>query len=349
MSARDRPFVMTPSRILVFQTAYLGDVVLTTPLVAALRRAYPDAAIDMVVQPAWTEVVRHHEALNDVLAYDKRGAHRGPRGLLTFARVLRERNYDVALCPHPSLRSALTLFAARIPVRVGFSDSAGAFLFTHRVRRDKSAHEVRRVMSLVAALGQGLEPIPPARVALDPGIDGDALLSRLGLVPGRPFAAVHPGSVWATKRWTAQGFGAVGRDLAHEFERIVVLGGPGEESVAREVAEGIGGAAIDLSGRVKLNELCALLARAALLVTNDSGPMHIAASHGVPVVAIFGSTVPALGYAPWGTRSRVVEIDLDCRPCGPHGHRACPRGHFRCMKDISPDMVTAACTDLLRG
>ncbi|MCC6159260.1 MAG: lipopolysaccharide heptosyltransferase II [Deltaproteobacteria bacterium] len=342
---------MTPSRLLVFQTAYLGDVVLTTPLVAALRRAYPDAVIDMVVQPAWTDVVRHHEALNDVLAYDKRGAHRGPRGLLRFARMLRDRRYDVVLCPHPSLRSALTLAAARIPVRIGFADSAGALLFTRRVRRDTSAHEVRRVMSLVSALDLDLdpEPIPPARVALDPAVDGAALMGRFGLAPERPFAAIHPGSVWATKRWTAEGFGAVGRDLARTFERIVVLGGPGEESVAGEVANGTGDAALDVSGRLKLPELCALLARAALLVTNDSGPMHIAAAHGVPVVAIFGSTVPALGYAPWGTRSRVVEIALDCRPCGPHGHRACPRGHFRCMKDISPDMVTAACMDLLRG
>lgn len=340
---------MNPSRLLVFQTAYLGDVVLTTPLVAALRRAYPDGVIDMVVQPAWAAVVRHHEALNEVLAYEKRGAHRGPRGLLAFARLLRARRYDVVLCPHPSLRSALTLAAARIPVRVGFSDSAGAFLFTHRVRRDTSAHEVRRVMSLVTALGQDPEPIPPARVALDPAVDEVALIARLGLSRDARFVAIHPGSVWATKRWTAEGFGAVGRELAREFERVVVLGGPGEEAVARSVAKEIGEAALDVSGRLTLPELCVLLARAALLVTNDSGPMHIAAAHGVPVVAVFGSTVPALGYAPWGTRSRVVEIDLDCRPCGPHGHRACPRGHFRCMKDISPDMAWAACMDLLRG
>ncbi len=340
---------MTPSRLLVFQTAYLGDVVLTTPLVAALRRAYPDAMIDMVVQPAWTDIVRHHDAIGSVLAYDKRGAHRGAGGLLAFARTLRERRYDAVLCPHPSLRSALTLAAARIPMRIGFSDSAGAILFTQRVRRDRSAHEVRRVMSLVGALGLDPEPIPPARVALDPGIDADALMTRVGLSPTARFVAIHPGSVWATKRWTVEGFGAVGRDLASEFDRIVVLGGPGEEAIAAEVAGQIGGAALDLSGRLKLTELCVLLSRASLLVTNDSGPMHIAAAHGVPVVAIFGSTVPALGYAPWGTRSRVVEIDLDCRPCGPHGHRACPRGHFRCMKDISPDMVTAACLDLLRG
>lgn len=336
-----------PRRILVFQTAYMGDVVLTTPLFDALAAQFPNAEIDIVTQPAWAPLVRHHRAVRETIGFDKRGAQRGVGALFAFARGLGDRGYDLALCPHPSLRSALALRLARIPRRVGFHDSAGAFLFTDRVRRDTMLHETARVLSLLGAIGDApAEPATP-RVYLPTDLDVDALLTRCGLDPKGRYAGLHPGSVWATKRWLPERFVEVGRALASEFDRVLVFGGPGEKELAARVAGDIGGAAVDLAGKLSVIEMAALLSRLALYVTNDSGPMHVAASFGTPVVAVFGSTVPAQGYAPVGPRCRVVEIALSCRPCGPHGHVACPLGHFRCMTDLTSDAVVAACRDVM--
>ncbi len=334
-------------RILVVQTAYLGDVILSQPLWAAVKRAWPTAEVDLLVQPQWAPLFEADPYLHQVITFDKRGRQRGWRGLRRLAAELGARQYDTALCPHPSFRSALLLRWAGIPERIGFAESAGAMLFTSNVRRDRMLPEVDRVLTLLAVWGlrpSEAERRPQLTVPVN---DADAKLASWGLTPGQRFVCAHPGSVWATKRWLPAGFARVLSDLADDGLRPVVIGGVGDVSETNQVQDRCRTMPLNLAGKLSLPELTLLLSRASLLVTNDSGPMHIAGAVGIPVVAVFGSTVPALGYAPVGSPSRVVEHPLACRPCGPHGHRRCPLGHFDCMARISADEVLTACRALL--
>jgi heptosyltransferase-2 len=207
------------------------------------------------------------------------------------------------------------------------------------VRRDRRRHDVERNLALCAPFGGAEGP-----VRLSVPVSAEAAARAAALLPDGPgpLVGIAPGSVWATKRWSAAGFGAVTAQLAAEGARCVVLGAPDETALAEDVRAESGGRATVLAGRTDLATLVAIIDRLALLIANDSAPMHVACARGVPVVAVFCATTPALGYGPWGPRATVVEADLACRPCGRHGGRSCPRGTEDCIRLIRPDSVLAA-------
>lgn len=336
-------------RLLIVQTAFLGDVVLSQPLWAAAAGAWP-AAVDLLVQPQWAPLLAADPDLDQVVVFDKHGRDRGLTGMRRLAGELRRRAYDLALCPHPSFRSALLLRLAGIPRRVGFADSAGRWLFTDRVPRDRALHETDRVLSLLGAVGVR---VPDTRRSPRLSLGADAprraveLLDRVGLAEGRRFVCAHPGSVWATKCWLPERFAAVLSDLADDGLTPVMLGGRDDIALANFVQDRCRVRPLNLAGRLDLPELALLLSRAALLITNDSGPMHVAGAVGTPVVAVFGGTTTTLGYAPVGSPRRIVEKPVPCRPCGPHGRRRCPLDHFNCMREIAAADVTTAARELL--
>ena len=326
--------------LLVVQTSFLGDVVLTTPLVSALRRRLVPRRLALLVRPEAVPLVAGHPDIDQVLVDDKRGADRGALGWLGTARRLRAERFEVAVSPHRSLRTALVLAAAGIPRRVGFRESRGARLFHERVPRDRGRHDVERNLALLAPFGGGEAEPPPLHVPIAPEAPGRAAAL---LPPGAgPLVGVAPGSVWTTKRWAPEGFAAVIGALAAEGARCVVLGAPDDAALAAEINHRAGGCATVLAGRTDLPTMVAVVDRLALLIANDSAPMHIACARGVPVVAVFCATTPALGYGPWGPRTTVVEADLACRPCGRHGGRRCPRGTEDCMRLVPPAAVLAA-------
>jgi len=189
----------------------------------------------------------------------------------------------------------------------------------------------------VHAVDYVLKPVSPERVAL-------AVERARELVPDGtgPLVAMAQASVWATKRWRPEGFAAVATRLGAAGARIVLLGAAGDRRLCEEIAAGTGGVATSLAGRTDLATMVAVIDRAAVLVGNDSAPMHVACARGVPVVAVFCATTPALGYGPYGPRARVVEVDLACRPCARHGGRRCPRGTDDCMRLVEADAVIEA-------
>jgi heptosyltransferase-2 len=324
--------------VVVAQTSFLGDVVLTTPLLTALRRRLAPRRLAVVVRPEAVPLVAGHPDVDDVLVDDKRGRDRGLAGLARVARRLRLERFDLAVSPHRSLRTALVLAAARIPRRVGFRSSRGAWLFHERVPRDRTRHDVERNLALLGPFGG---PSEPPRLHLPVAPEAAARAAAL-LPPGNgPLVGVAPGSVWATKRWSAEGFAAVIAGLASDGVRCVVLGGPDEAALGARVAALAGGATV-LSGRTDLATLVAVVDRLAVLVANDSAPMHVACARGVPVVAVFCATTPALGYGPFGARATVIEADLECRPCARHGGHRCPRGTEDCIRLVRPEAVLAA-------
>lgn len=328
---------------MVAQTSFLGDVVLTTPLLMALRTHLRPRRLAVLVRPEAAGLLAEHPAVDDVLLDDKRGADRGLRGMQRVIERVRAQRFDVVVSPHRSLRTALVLAAAGIPRRVGYANARGAWLFHERVPRDPRQHDVQRVLGLMAPFGgwHGSQ-------ALHLAVTSTAAQAANALLPADAtrIVGLAPGSVWNTKRWTTEGFAAVARALAQDGVRCVLLGGPADQAACDAVAQRAGEAVVNLAGRTTIETLVAVIDRLELLVANDSAPMHVACARNVPVVAIFCATTPSLGYGPWGERTAVVEVDLDCRPCGRHGSHHCPRGTDDCRYLVTPDMVLAAVRSL---
>jgi len=343
----------TPGPVLVIQTAFLGDVVLTTPLLEAL--ALRHGPVDVVTTPAAAPLVETHPAVRHVIPYDKKGRDRGLGGLVRFARTLRAERYDWAYLPHRSLRTALVAWLARIPRRVGFEDGWPRF-YTDVRPRPKTGHEVDRLLALVhpaltggatkggAMTGGAMVPAKPALVTTaEDRAATQAFLGAHGMEA--PFVALAPGSIWGSKRWPYYG------ELAQRLSArvgIVVVGGPEDTGLAEEVVKAVEGGggrwrAVNACGRLTLRQSAEVIGRAAVLVTNDSAPLHFAQAVGTPTVAIFGSTVPSFGFGPRGLRDQVVELDgLPCRPCSAHGPPRCPLGHHRCMRSLTVETVLHA-------
>lgn len=332
--------------LLVPQTSFLGDVVLTTPLLTALRERLRPRRLAVMVRPEAVPLVTGHPAVDDVLVDAKHGADRGLRGLARLAARVHAERFDVAVSPHRSLRTAVLLALARVPRRIGFDASRGAWLFHETVHRDLARHDVERNLALALAFGEAPPGRPRLHVpVLEPARRRADLL--LAGVSARPLVGIAPSSVWTTKRWTEAGFAEVAALLAREGAGIVLLGGPGDRSLTERIAVASGVGVLDLTERVDLATFVAVVDRLDVLVANDSAPMHVAAARATPVVAVFCATTPALGYGPWGEAALVVEADLECRPCARHGGHTCPRGTDDCRHLVEAPTVVAAVRRLL--
>ncbi|CAN5741090.1 glycosyltransferase family 9 protein [soil metagenome] len=321
------------SATLVIQTAFLGDVVLTTPLLVAL--ADRRGPVDVVVTPGAATLLEGHPAVREVIRYDKRGRDAGLGGLWRLGAELRARLYARAYLPHRSWRSAALALLARVPERTGFADGPAAITYTTRVRRLPTGHEVERLLALA---GRQTRPAPPVSLALrsEDEAAADRWLEERGIRAG--FIAIAPGSIWGTKRWPYY------PALAAALEGpVVVVGGREDAALAAEVAAAAPGRAWSAAGALSLRASAALIERARVLVTNDSAPLHLATAVSTPVVAVYGPTVPEQGFGPRGSRSLALgHAGLACRPCSAHGPQVCPLGHHRCMRELPVETVAEA-------
>jgi heptosyltransferase II len=338
-----------PQRILILQTSWIGDVILTLPLLQAARNRWEKAHIAFVAVPVSAEVVTNHPAVDEIVLFDKRGKDAGLNGMRSLVRRLAAGRYDVALVPHRSLRSALAACLSRVPRRIGFRTSAGRLLFTDLVEYQKDAHEIRRNLALLAPLGGAstdtglpdLFPTPEDRAIVD-RLVGEALPASGN---GRSaMIALAPGSIWETKRWPKERFLQLAELLIANDFIVALIGGPQDSRLCNEIQGALRtGSVVNGAGRLALLQSAELIRRCKALVTNDSAPMHLAVAVRTPVVAIFGATVPQFGFAPLGEHDQIVETPgLACRPCSIHGGRACPVGTFECMMKIAPSDVLAS-------
>jgi len=330
-------------RIGVWNTAFLGDAVLTLPLLQTLHRRFPDAEIHFWVRKGVGALFTAVPCLAAVHEFDKRGTQGGGGAVFGLGRALARQGFDIWVNAHTSLRSGLVARATGAPVRIGYDRPwYNRLLHTHVVdRRFDELDEIERLLQLVGPLAiEDRETWPELVLPADARERAEAYWQRY--VRG-PVLGMHPGSVWATKRWTAAHFAEVARRAAAEGAQVMLFAGPGEETVARSVVAmaGLEGspALLDMAGALSLVDLAAWLGRLDCYLSNDSGPMHIAWAQRTPVTAVFGPTVRRLGFYPRGEGTTVFEVDLDCRPCGLHGPQQCPLGHHRCMTDVTPDMV----------
>ncbi|MEW5768721.1 MAG: lipopolysaccharide heptosyltransferase II [bacterium] len=339
------------NKILIIQTAFLGDVVLTTPLIRACYEGLNKPEIGLITTPQGRQVLKENPCLAEMIPYDKKGSMKGLGGFLKIVGQIRKRGFDLAVIPHRSLRSASLAFLGNIKRRIGFDTSAGRFLLTEKVVYHKGLHEVKRNLEFTRALGisEG-EWRPEVFVSEQSEEKADQFFSQERLNRAELIIGLNPGSIWVTKRWMPEGFARVGDMLAEKAgAQIILFGGKEDIALVNQIAASMKNKPIMAAGKTTLSELASFFKRCHLFITNDSGPMHIAAAVSAPVVAIFGPTTPSLGFAPYSPHSVVVEIEhLSCRPCGLHGGKQCPNKSFVCMQEITPAQVISAAEKLLR-
>lgn len=333
-------------RILVVQTAFPGDIVLTTPLFKALKKRFPESKLTVLTTPSGYELLRDIKDIDSLVSYDKNGKDRGVLNFLGLVGRLRNEGFDLSVSPHRSYRTALMLYGAGIRDRVGFSDASLSLLYNRRIPRDPSLHEIERVLSLSEPFDIDInkaDKAPYLEISIETWNRAKKIFDEAGVATNDTVIAIAPGSVWATKRWTVEGYASLVDRLMDTYDaKVILIGSPSERETGNEILSLAKQRPIDLIGKTTLRELIAVVDRCQLLIGNDSAPGHIASARMVPVVSIFGPTVSSFGYYPYGKDVIIVEKELPCRPCHHHGPKECPKGHFRCMRDITVDDVMEA-------
>lgn len=334
---------MKKIRILIIHTAFIGDIVLSTPLIKKLRDTYPKAEITYLTTPVGASILRNNPHLNHIIEYDKRGEHKGIKGFWAIAKKLKMEAYNLVITPHRYLRSTFLTFLTGAPIRRGYDSAAASFLYNERVHYDKSKHEVEKLLSFVPKdEGKRYEiEIFPTELEVE---KVDKLLEKRR----EKVVVVAPGSKWFTKKWPLEYFNRVIKELEkREDTTVVVVGGKEEMFFNMPLAN----TTIDLRGKTTLLELAEVIRRADIVLTNDSSPIHIASAFpNVRILALFGPTVEKFGFFPWSKNSEVFQVEgLECRPCSIHGGDFCPKKHFKCMLDIKPEMVLERIESILES
>lgn len=330
-------------RIMVRSTNWVGDVVMTTPALGALRATFPDAEIVVVAKPLVAPLFDPHPYCDRVLVFDKNGPERGVKGLLRFGAMLRRERFDLAVLFQKAIEAAILASLARIPQRLGYRTDGRGLLLTHSLpfteevsRRHHTQHYLHLLKSFGIQGGDGGQRLL---------VTSDEAEWAKGMLPGGPWLAVNPGAAYGSaKRWIPGRFAEVADRLAEEFGlQLVLTGGPGEKEIGRDIEQALRQPVLNLIGQTTLRQMTAVLSRCRLVVTNDSGPMHVAAAFGVPIVAIFGPTDHTTTH-PYCEAFRIVRQDCECAPCL---KRVCPTDH-RCMDAVTAGEVIDAARCLLK-
>ena len=331
-------------KIGVWQTAFLGDAVLTLPLLKALKTRYPDAEIHFYVRNGFQSLFEGQPEITAVHGFAKRGAQKSLNAAVRLGREIGQEGFDLWISAHKSLRSAMVSGATGIKRRIGYNKPwFNTFAYTETVdRRFDELEEVERLFQLLEPLGIST-PAPKTKLILSDEARQAADTFWQANCGDKPVLGIHPGSTWPTKCWPVEYFSEIISKATWDGAQVLLFAGPDEKEVAEQVLAGAvlatDAEVTNLAGELSLPELAAYLSKLDGYLTNDSGPMHLAWAQDVPLVALFGPTVKDLGFFPRGDNSTVLETPLECRPCGLHGPKKCPKGHHDCMRALTPDMV----------
>jgi heptosyltransferase-2 len=329
-------------KIGIIQTAFIGDVVLSTALLESLHKQYPNAVLDLIVRKGNEGLVKEHPFINEVIIWDKQ--NNKYKNWWKVLVKIRKNKYDVLINVQRFAATGLWLAFSKAKITIGFNKNPFSFIFKHSVIHtinDASHHEVDRNHLLTVPLGV-IEKLKPK---LYPS---KADFEKVKSYINSPYICIAPASVWFTKQYPVDQWIQFINEL--DFNgNIYIIGGPGDIALSKKIEEGFiqplaaNKQLINLTGQLSLLASAALQQKAVLNYVNDSAPMHFASAMNASVVAIYCSTIPDFGYGPLSTHSFVVQTlqDLDCRPCGLHGKKQCPAGHFNCAYQIQMEQLQA--------
>lgn len=325
-------------RILVIQTAFIGDLIMSTPIFRALKEIYPNAEIDALVIPSSAVILKHNPFVNQIITFDKKSGFFGK--IISFFKTvstLRKRKYDLAISIQYSITSSLLMLLSGISRRIG---SHRMKLITDIVQIPKGLHNRQRVLTL-------LKPLSNSSFSEETEIFlSEAELSRAEAIVKAVSSetnikiAIAPGSVRQTKKWLPEYFAELTSLLADAGFDVFFIGSKDEKELCESIIKSSGARrAFNYAGELNLLESAALISMSNLLVCNDSSPLHLANAVKTDVFAFFGPTVRRFGCYPYRPYDKMLEVELECRPCDKHGGEQCPLVHHNCMKSIKPEYV----------
>lgn len=328
---------MSYKNILIIQTAFLGDVILITPLIRAFKQTFPEADIDVLVVPQYGSILNNNPNIRSVIGFDKR--NNKLKAFWRTASILRRNKYDLAVAPHSSVTTAYLMLLAGIKQRAGFDRWHASKYLSIKVPHREGAHKIERLLELVKPFSDAAFSI---QTEIFPGETekkkADEILEEYKS-SGKKIITIAPGSVWFTKRWPEEHYTELAKTLYEKDFGLVFVGAPDEREICERIIKNSGIKAVNTAGETSILESAAIIGQSDLMICNDSGPLHMANAMQTDVFAFFGPTTRKFGYYPFRENDKVFEIELDCRPCGSHGSNECPLKHFECMRKISPQVV----------
>jgi len=332
---------MNFKKVLVIQTAFIGDVILSTGFIRELKKGFPDAEIDLITTPISSKLFTSNPYLKRVYPYDKKGIS-GVFNSFKLIRELRKHGYDAAFSLHLSTRSSLIMKKSNIPIRIGNTKMSW---LTHPIKVPKGLHMIHRYICL-------LKPF----IEFDPNPETELHFSKKEIEKSEQIIlndekfkiGIAPGSIWETKRWPSQYFIELISLLKKINVTLYFIGGREDYNLSEQIISENSDYCNNLAGKLSLSESAALIKKMNVMITNDSAPLHMANAVKTDVISFFGPTVKKFGCYPYHQNDIIFEIDLDCRPCGTHGGNACTESHFRCMREITPQKVLESIITYMR-
>ncbi len=348
---RELPFLKDFGSIAIIQTAFIGDVALSFYLAQSVKNYDPKIKIFFVATPVGASLADRIAAIDETIVFDKRGADKGLKGIKAVAAKIEEKGIECVISLHRSARTAILTKLAKAKYSVSFDKSSLSFLYSKRVPYLIAESERERNFRTLSAFRDFAKTRLAEKVEInfrDSDVERvEKLLKEFGIGPNDKLIAVAPGSVWATKRWEKEYFAETAKKLSEKGYVPVVIGSGDDREVCESVAKERGWA--NLAGKTSLPESTFLISKCSLTITNDSAPTHFSNLVETPVLTIFCATSPKFGFAPFREFDSSVELEgLKCKPCGIHGGAKCPRGDFRCSKDLKPAVVLSEAEKILR-
>ncbi|QEC67706.1 glycosyltransferase family 9 protein [Panacibacter ginsenosidivorans] len=321
-------------KFLVIQTAFIGDVVLATGIIEKLHQYYPDAAIDFLVRKGNEGLLTDHPFLHEVLIWDKKQSKYG--NLLKLLKKIKANQYDKVINVQRYATTGLLTAFSKAKETIGFDKNPLSFLFSKKIKHafTEGTHEIERNHALISTFTDSMA----AKPKLYPSKND---FGKVRQYKDKPYLCVAPSSVWFTKQYPKEKWISFLNQLPPKYN-IYLLGAPSDKSLCEEIRKiSLYPFVINLAGQLNFLQSAALMQDAVMNYVNDSAPMHFASAVNAPVTAVYCSTVPVFGYGPLSDKNFVVEVEekLNCRPCGLHGYKACPKGHFKCAIDIRDEQL----------
>lgn len=330
------------TKILIIQTAFIGDVILTLPVVQVLKKKM-DCIIDFLCIPAAAEILKKNRFIDNVIIYDKKNHDKGLRRLFRLSRRIRFSGYDIIISPHRSARSAFLAWRGKSEQSVSFDTSALSRLYKDKVTYIKNIHEIQRNLKLLEPIGIKADTIVRPEIFIHESDEKviNLLLKKFGICSENKPVTIAPGSVWMTKRFPPEKFVKVLDILSGKDVYFMLAGGKKDVEICKYILDETKNRNVFSSaGKLTLTQSAELIKRSSVLLTNDSAPLHIANAVGTKVIAIFGATVPEFGFFPYGKNDVIFQINgLKCRPCSIHGLNRCPVKTLECLEKIKEEDI----------
>ncbi len=335
-------------KILVIQTAFPGDAILTLPMIQQLKKRSENVLIDVICIPSTKIIFEASPYINLVIELDKKDKHKSLFALYKFSRQLRKNNYDAVYSPHRSLRSAFITLELNVKETYGFDNSALKFAYRHTAEYILSDHEVKRNLSLIGEnySDGGWKILPEISV---PGEIRDKIDHFIkNEIKTEKIIAAAPGSVWQTKIYPAEHYKEIINYLTKDGYTLILIGGEADKDLSEQIKSSFDDKVLNLAGKFSFIETVELLKHVKLLISNDSAPTHLGICVDISVLTIYCSTVPGFGFYPYNDQSDTISFNnLECKPCGIHGYRQCPIETFDCGYKLPPDRVIEKINKLL--